>query len=59
MCNQIEDEEECTCERNKLMKELGREVQNKINAIWFEGLPNFVRVCIWPMLIENKLSLSL
>ncbi|TNV86137.1 hypothetical protein FGO68_gene12617 [Halteria grandinella] len=31
---------------------------SRIDHIWYEGLPDFARVCIWPMLIQNSLSLT-
>jgi len=35
------------------------EIREKLHYLWYEGLPNSVRICLWPMLIGNHISLSL
>lgn len=29
-----------------------------MHQLWYEGIPTFARTCVWPLLLDNTLSLS-
>lgn len=35
-----------------------KEMPITLNQIWYRGLPNNARYCLWPILIGNQLGLS-
>lgn len=47
-----------TPDEEKQIKELRSLIDSRFHYIWFEGLPDFARICVWPMLLENLSSLT-
>ena len=45
-------------ERNKSHNDLAKEVQTFIYEIWFEGLPEYVRGCIWSIIADNTINVT-
>jgi len=46
-----------TQDLEKKIKSLPRDYFTNLFYLWHEGLPNFARVCIWPIVIGNPLQI--
>ena len=40
------------------IKSFSKANQTSFYYIWHEGLPNFARASVWPILIENQLKIN-
>jgi hypothetical protein len=45
-------------EKSKSQNDLAKEVQTFIYEIWFEGLPDYVRGCIWSIIADNTINIT-
>ena len=54
----MRDEDLQHSEKYKSQNDLAKEVQTFIYEIWFEGLPDYVRGCIWSIIADNSINIT-
>ena len=45
-------------EKNKSQNDLAKEVHTLMYEIWFEGLPEYVRGCIWSIIARKTINIT-